>query len=167
MMKSPDLPNMAMTRWITYIQLFTFEITHTPGIAHCVPDGLSRRLHTADNSDYSDGDIDVKDGIKLITALLLEINAISYEEKEVENSLQTHETLSQSKLERVPGEVKALECQWFSLALLLYDFRQMYASEGEEIDIDEVSTKLTHQHCIQDKDDKEYWDEILAYLHLG
>ncbi len=75
--------------------------------------------------------------------------------------------LSQSKLECVPGEVKALECQWFSLALLLYDFRQMYASEGEEIDIDEVSTKLTHQHCIQDKDDKEYWDEILAYLHLG
>ncbi len=37
-------------------------------------------------SNYSDSDIDVKDGIKLITALLLEINAISYEEKEVENS---------------------------------------------------------------------------------
>ncbi len=41
MMKSPDLPNAAMTRWITYIQLFTFEITHTPGIAHHVPNGLS------------------------------------------------------------------------------------------------------------------------------
>ena len=43
----------------------------------------------------------------------------------------------------------------------------MYASEGKEIDIDEVSAKLTHQHHIQDKDDEEYWDEILAYLHLG
>ena len=61
-------------------------------------------------SNYSDSDIDVKDGIKLITALLLEINAISYEEKEVENSLQMRETLSQSKLECIPGEVKALEC---------------------------------------------------------
>src|SRR5258708_27748096 len=110
MMKSPDLPNMAMTRWITYIQLFTFEITHTPGIAHCVPDGLSHRPHTADNSNYSDGDIDVEDSIKLITALPLEINVISYEEKEVENSLQMRETLPQSKLEHVLGEVKALEC---------------------------------------------------------
>ena len=87
MMKSPDLPNAAMMRWITYIQLFTFEIMHTPGIAHCVPDGLSHRPCAADDSNYSDGDIDVEDGIKLITALLLEINAISYEEKEVENSL--------------------------------------------------------------------------------
>ncbi len=43
----------------------------------------------------------------------------------------------------------------------------MYTGEGEEIDIDKVSVKLTHQHCVQDKDDKEYWDEILAYLHLG
>ncbi len=110
MMKSPDLPNMAMMRWITYIQLFTFEITHMPGIAHCVPNGLSHRLRAANNSDYSDGDIDVEDGIKLITALPLEINVISYEEKEVENSLQMRETLPQSKLEHVLGEVKALEC---------------------------------------------------------
>ena len=31
MISNPDLPNAAMTRWITYIQLFTFEIVHTPG----------------------------------------------------------------------------------------------------------------------------------------
>ena len=72
-----------------------------PGIAHCVPDGLSCRLRAADDSNYSDGDIDVEDGIKLITALPLEINVISYEEKEVENGLWTCEILSQSKLECV------------------------------------------------------------------
>ncbi len=43
----------------------------------------------------------------------------------------------------------------------------MYAGKGEELEINEVSEKLTHQHCIQDKDDEEYLDEILAYLHLG
>src|SRR5258708_31124840 len=123
MMKSPDLLNAAMMRWVTYIQLFTFEITHTLGIAHHVPNGLSHRPCTADDSDYSDSDIDVEDSIKPITALPLEINAISYEEKEVENSLWTHEILSQLKLEHVLGEVKALECRWFSLASLLYDFR--------------------------------------------
>ena len=110
MMKSPDLLNTAMMRWITYIQLFTFEITHMLGIAHCVPNGLSRQPHMANDSDYSDGDVDIEDGIKLITALPLEVNAISYEERETENSLQMCKVLSQSKLECVPGEVKALEC---------------------------------------------------------
>src|SRR5260221_3967561 len=61
MMMSPDLPNMAMTHWITYIQLFTFEVNHTPGTAHRVPDGLSRWLRVADDSDYSNGDVDVED----------------------------------------------------------------------------------------------------------
>ncbi len=62
MMMSPDLPNAVMTWWITYIQLFTFEVNHTPGTAHHIPDGLS----PADDSDYSDGDVDIKDGIKLV-----------------------------------------------------------------------------------------------------
>jgi len=34
MMQAPDLPNAAMTRWIAYIQLFTFEIQHNPGVMH-------------------------------------------------------------------------------------------------------------------------------------
>ena len=34
MMQAPDLPNVAMTRWIAYIQLFTFEIQHNPGVMH-------------------------------------------------------------------------------------------------------------------------------------
>src|SRR5258707_7681156 len=32
MMQALDLPNVAMTRWIAYIQLFTFEIQHNPGV---------------------------------------------------------------------------------------------------------------------------------------
>ncbi len=42
MMQAPDLPNTAMTRWIAYIQLFTFEIQHNPGVMHQVPDGLTQ-----------------------------------------------------------------------------------------------------------------------------
>ncbi len=33
---------MAMTQWIAYIQLFTFEIQHNPGVMHQVPDGLTQ-----------------------------------------------------------------------------------------------------------------------------
>ncbi len=42
MMQALDLPNMAMTQWIAYIQLFTFEIQHNPGVMHQVPDGLTQ-----------------------------------------------------------------------------------------------------------------------------
>src|SRR5258708_2179666 len=77
-----------------------------------------------------------------------------------------HEALSQSKLKRVPGEVKALECRWVSPESLLHDYRRMYAGVGEEIDLDTEYEKLMHQHHVQDTDSKEYWDEILVYLHL-
>src|SRR5260221_7595394 len=81
MMSSPDLLNVAMTRWITYIQLFTFEVRHTPGAAHRVPDGLSHRPRMANDSDYSDDDVDVEDRIKLVKVFPVEINGIGYEEK--------------------------------------------------------------------------------------
>ena len=42
----------------------------------------------------------------------------------------------------------------------------MYAGVGEEIDLDTEYEKLMHQHRVQDTDSEEYWDEILAYLHL-
>ena len=74
MLTNPDLPNAAMTRWIAYISLFTFEIKHAPGTNHRVPDGLSRRSRADDDSDYSDDEIDLDDGIKLVKAPEVEIN---------------------------------------------------------------------------------------------
>ena len=52
-----------------------------------------------DDSEYSDNDIDVEDGIKLVKALPTEINRIEYEEKAVEDSLwyQTWKSTGQSK----------------------------------------------------------------------
>ncbi len=94
MMISPDLPNAVMTRWITYIHLFTFKVNHTPGMSHRIPDGLPRWLRVADNSDYSDGDINVEDGIKLVKVLPVEVNKLEYEEREMENGLRVHEDLS-------------------------------------------------------------------------
>ena len=51
--------------------------------------------------------------------------------------------------------------------MLLHNFHWMYAGEGEEVEIEEESERITHQHRIQDKDGEEYWNEMLAYLHLG
>ena len=43
----------------------------------------------------------------------------------------------------------------------------MYTGIGEEIDLDEEDARLNHQHHVYDKDGDEYWDGILAYLHMG
>ncbi|KNF01305.1 hypothetical protein PSTG_05404 [Puccinia striiformis f. sp. tritici PST-78] len=40
---SPSLPNAPITRWIAFIQLFSFTMTHVPGKTFTLPDGLSRR----------------------------------------------------------------------------------------------------------------------------
>src|SRR5260221_11511406 len=80
MMQALDLPNVAMTRWIAYIQLFTFKIQHNPGVMHRVPDGLSRRPPAEDNSDYSGDDVDIKDGIKVVKALLAENSQLEHED---------------------------------------------------------------------------------------
>ena len=43
----------------------------------------------------------------------------------------------------------------------------MYTGIGEEIDLDEEDARMNHQHHVYDKDGDEYWDGILAYLHMG
>jgi hypothetical protein len=38
-----DLPNAMMTRWLTYIRLFDFDVKHIPGTKNGGADALSRR----------------------------------------------------------------------------------------------------------------------------
>ncbi|TFY61408.1 hypothetical protein EVJ58_g4516 [Rhodofomes roseus] len=56
MIHEPDLPNAPMTRWVTYIQLFDFELNHVPAAKHKAEDGLSRRRPAGDDSGESDGE---------------------------------------------------------------------------------------------------------------
>jgi hypothetical protein len=56
MIKSPDLPNAPMTRWVMYLTLFEFEVNHVPAEKHQAPDGLSRRKHSPLDSDESDAE---------------------------------------------------------------------------------------------------------------
>src|SRR6266436_8056777 len=85
----------------------------------------------------------------------------------MENGLHVCEDLSQTKLDRVLGEVKALECRWSDPESLLHDHHHMYAGIGEENDLDEEEERLNHQHHVYDRDRDEFWDGILAYLHMG
>ena len=51
MINSPSLPNAPMTRWVAFIQLFSFDIVHCQGKSFTMPDGLSRRPIGEDESD--------------------------------------------------------------------------------------------------------------------
>ena len=46
-----DLPNAMMTRWLSYIRLFDFDVRHIPGNKNGAADALSRRLPAANESD--------------------------------------------------------------------------------------------------------------------
>lgn len=52
-----DLPNAMITRWLTYIRLFHFDVRHIPGVKNGAADALSRRGHAAEDSDEKD-DVD-------------------------------------------------------------------------------------------------------------
>ncbi|MBW0559225.1 hypothetical protein O181_098940 [Austropuccinia psidii MF-1] len=43
MINTPFLPNGPMTRWLAFIQSFSFDLVHKPGRTFTMPDGLSRR----------------------------------------------------------------------------------------------------------------------------
>ena len=56
MIKSPDLPNAPMTRWVMYLSLFDFEVNHVAADKHQAPDGLSRRRRSNQDSDDEDAE---------------------------------------------------------------------------------------------------------------
>ena len=56
MIKSPDLPNAPMTRWVMYLSLFDFEINHVPAEKHKAPDGLSCQKRAPEDSDEEDAE---------------------------------------------------------------------------------------------------------------
>ena len=56
MVKQPDLLNAPMTRWISYIALFDYEMHHVPASSHSAVDGLSRRKRTSEDSEEEDAE---------------------------------------------------------------------------------------------------------------
>ncbi|MBW0500965.1 hypothetical protein O181_040680 [Austropuccinia psidii MF-1] len=51
-------PNAPMTRWVAFIQLFSFNTLHKQGKAFPIPDGLSRRPNVDDEEESERDDFD-------------------------------------------------------------------------------------------------------------
>ena len=53
-----DLPNAMITRWLTYIRLFDFEVQHVPGNKNSSADALSRRGQAPEDPTEDENDAD-------------------------------------------------------------------------------------------------------------
>jgi hypothetical protein len=49
-----DHPGAMLTRWLTWIRLFDFEVRHVKGSTHTAADALSRRPKHSDDTDFDD-----------------------------------------------------------------------------------------------------------------
>lgn len=58
-----DLPNAVLTRWLTWVQLFDFDVSKISGKANPVADALSRRKFEEDYSTDFEEFLDAKDGV--------------------------------------------------------------------------------------------------------
>ena len=56
MINSPSLPSAPMTRWVRFIQLFSFDLLHKPGKTFTMPDSLSRRPKAEDDEEPQEFD---------------------------------------------------------------------------------------------------------------
>jgi hypothetical protein len=67
-----DLPNAMLTRWITYIRLFDFEVHHVKGTQNGGADALSRRGKAPEDSGDEEDDVDAFFDALLYTTTAME-----------------------------------------------------------------------------------------------
>jgi hypothetical protein len=96
-----DLPGALVTRWITYIRLFDFEVCHVLGNKYTAADRLSWRLYTeSDNIDKANK-VDIDDFIDaeinvFSVALVIDKETERTDRTESNNNLLTDRYLDKS-----------------------------------------------------------------------
>jgi len=174
---TPGLPNAAMSRWVSYIQLFDFELEHIPATKHQGPDGLSRRPPDDNDSEDTENELEPDESGHFITGprFLDEIHLNTSEIHSVNTArliLQPHEdlfeprwsrgtyTLTSALKEERSGGFVALSCHTRATS--------KFASETTAAPTKTNGLpKDDHRHRINDPDDHEHWATIEHYLrHL-
>lgn len=163
MINTPGLPNAAMTRWISYIQLFDFELLHVPAAQHVAPDGLSRREPTEEDTTDSDDDLEPGESGHFITGMRptdkpnTSIFILSPEEqaeltsKGLRALINTH--LPKDNAPTSAHVSHATETEPHNPA---YTPRALKEPVKDKFD--------NHEHKIYDNDGEAYWKRIETYL---
>ncbi|KAF8341975.1 uncharacterized protein EI90DRAFT_3115783 [Cantharellus anzutake] len=151
--------------------MFSFEIEHNPKHKHKVPDGLFRHRKGGEDSDYSDGELDVEDGVKLVKEVE-ELysndfrNTSAAEVWEQEFDADEEIKIRRTCLMRKDRECKALEVVWADPSRIsrLNAIGDAFEGKGVEPQPEEQMKKNNHPHRVKEYDLEGYWKAIITYL---
>jgi len=162
MANSAGLPNAAATRWAVFIHLFNLEFKHVPAENHIAPDGLSRRLHAAEDTE----DTDIGDEFEHVGPFIKtgQTEAIigNVGELLVIPDKDDFSTIKKTTLKEIAPELLsfATDATGKEHAEIAYP-----SAPAPDPQIDQESNNLQlHEHHIPDDDREEYWQNIISYL---
>jgi len=91
-----DLPGSVVNRWLAWIKMFSFEIKHVAGKRYGVPDGLSIRRRSVEDSDEEEGVEELEEEMDAELA----VNEVDSEE-EGDNEDEIEEDDNQAMLDEI------------------------------------------------------------------
>jgi hypothetical protein len=163
MVNKPDMmPSIPGNRWLAFIQLFDYEIVHVPAERHKGPDGLSRRRRTDDDSSDSDAEMEADESFKFARTKehFLDLQDLT---TECLNS-EIHEISNAARIGITNYENES-ELSWRKVKTHLETPLGYVVHEGES-ELPKKEIEEPHEHYVAKNDTEDYWDQILAYLHL-
>ena len=156
------MPSIPGNGWLAFIQLFDYEIVHIPAERHKGPNGLSRRRQTDDDSSDSDVELEVDKSFKFARTKenFMDLQNLT---TECLNS-EKHKILNATQI-GITNYENEHELSWRRVKTCLETPLGHVIHEGES-EFPYKETEEPHEHYIAKNDTKDYWDKILAYLHL-
>ena len=165
---TPGLPSQAMSRWISYIQLFDFELAHVPAMRHTGPDGLSRRPHDENDTENTEDELEIDEPGHFISG-----PRFLQEWETWQTSAKTSSVLAITQLKRETYE-DLMEPRWNDQAYTIPPEHEQALNGGYIALIcattvsnnseSQESARTSHPHKIKDRDGLEYWKDIETYL---
>jgi hypothetical protein len=173
---TPGLPNAAMSRWVSYIQLFDFEIEHVPATKHQGPDGLSRRPADENDSVNTEDELEPDEPGHFITGprALEEITNFTLKTPSISPSVNSKITLKAREdvfeprwtdgTYTIVSEPIENEGEWY-VALACHSRATRHVATGMSANVTNDPENIgNHPHKVNDRDGHEYWAEIENYL---
>jgi hypothetical protein len=173
---TPGLPNAAMSRWVSYIQLFDFELEHVPATKHQGPDGLSRRPTDENDSVDTNDELEPDEPGHFITGPRALDDLIDFTLKtpseavliSTKITLASHEDLFEPRW--YPGTYTVTTAgatqRTGGFVALTCKARATRQNNSEPFDRGELrhTDDIGHVHKVKDRDGPEYWAAIEDYL---
>ncbi|KAF8323546.1 uncharacterized protein EI90DRAFT_3130413 [Cantharellus anzutake] len=156
--------------------MFSFEIEHNPADKHKAPDGLSRCRQADEDSNFSDGEIDIEEGVKFLKLLDLEQDKDFCEMSMAEfltEEIDPCETskINKTRLDRHRGECMPLEVRWENPThIKCLIGRTYHICKGRVVEDNPNGSRpdrIRHAHQIDEYDSEQYWQTVLRFLLTG